>query len=77
MGIDKSEAVSIVCRKLGIKAEETIAFGDWDNDAGMLRRAGIGVAMANGSEEAKKSADFITLSNDEDGIAFALERFSE
>lgn len=77
VGIDKSEAVSIVSRKLGIKAEETIAFGDWDNDAGMLRRAGIGVAMANGSEEAKKSADFITLSNDEDGIAFALERFSE
>ena len=75
-GIDKEDAVKIVSEHLGIKTDETIAFGDWDNDAGMIRKAGLGVAMANGSENAKAAAGFITLSNDEDGIAYALEKFS-
>ena len=70
--VDKSDAINIVSEYLGIKAEETIAFGDWDNDAGMLSAAGCGIAMANGSERAKKAAAFTTLSNNEDGIAHAL-----
>ncbi len=75
-GIDKTDALDIVSKHLGIDISQTMAFGDWDNDAGMIAKAGLGIAMANGSEEAKKAAAFITLSNDEDGIAHALERFS-
>lgn len=74
-GIDKTDSLDIVSRHLGIGIDETIAFGDWDNDAGMLRAAGLGIAMAGGSETAKSAADYVTLSNDEDGIAYALERF--
>lgn len=75
-GIDKSDAVSVITNKLGIKREDTIAFGDWDNDAGMIHAAGLGIAMGNGSENAKNASSFVTLSNDEDGIAYALEKFS-
>ena len=74
-GIDKSDAISIVSSHLGIKPSETIAFGDWDNDAGMLRAAGLGIAMANASDEAKAAADSITASNDEDGIAVSLSAY--
>ena len=41
----------------------------------MIKTAGIGVAMANGSDKAKAAADYVTLSNDDDGIAHALERY--
>lgn len=50
-----------------------IAFGDGYNDLSMLRLAGIGVAMANAAPEVRAEADFVTLSNDEDGIAHYLE----
>lgn len=75
VGTDKGNALSIVSEALSVPLSDMIAFGDWDNDEGMLRRAGIGVAMANGSERAKAAADFITRSNNEDGIAYALSRF--
>ena len=51
-----------------------IAFGDWDNDIGMLRTAGMGVCMANGSEGAKRAANMITASNNDDGIDKALRK---
>ena len=59
----------------GILPEEIIAFGDGDNDAGMLRFAGIGVAMANGWDSAKEAADYITADVDSEGIRLALEHF--
>ncbi len=74
-GTDKGNALRIVSERLSIPLSDMIAFGDWDNDVGMLSAAGIGVAMSNGSEKAKAVASFITRSNDEDGIAYALERF--
>ena len=74
-GTDKGNALRIISEKLSIPLSDMIAFGDWDNDVGMLATAGIGVAMANGSDKAKAVASFITKSNDEDGIAYALERF--
>ena len=74
-GVDKRDALAIVSSHLGISVSDTIAFGDWDNDAGMLRKAGTGIAMANASQRAKEAASFITLSNEEDGIAYALGRF--
>ena len=59
----------------GLKQEEIIAFGDGENDIEMLRFAGIGVAMGNAVEGAKKAADYVTADIDEDGIAKALEHF--
>lgn len=59
----------------GIAAEQVIAFGDHHNDRRMLRVAGLGVAMANSVAEVQADADWVTGSNDGDGIASALRRF--
>ena len=71
-GIDKGSALEAVSELLSIPLSQMIAFGDWDNDAPMLRAAGMGICMANGSPYAKESADMITASNNEDGIDKAL-----
>ena len=52
-----------------------MAFGDGYNDLSMIEYAGMGISMANGVEGVKERANYITLSNDEDGIAYALEKF--
>lgn len=59
----------------GIKREEIIAFGDAENDLDMIRFAGIGVAMGNGTEEVKAVADFVTADIDDDGIEKALRHY--
>ena len=74
-GTGKGPALMSLASWLGIAPSEVIAFGDEQNDIDMVRSAGIGVAMANGSPALKAVADFVTLSNDEDGVAFALDRF--
>ncbi len=73
-GVDKAKALDTVLEKLGFRAKEVIAFGDGQNDASMITYAGIGVAMGNAVRELKAAADETTLSNEEDGIAVALER---
>lgn len=60
---------------MGISREETIAFGDAENDREMLRYAGIGVAMGNADKETKQAADYVTTEVDEDGIERALRHF--
>ena len=72
--IHKGQGIRDICRVLDIQPGEVIAFGDAENDIPMLREAGIGVAMGNASEAVKAAADHITRSNNEDGIAAALER---
>ena len=52
-----------------------MACGDGENDLSMIRYAGLGIAMANAVESVKAAADFVTLSNDEDGVAYVVERF--
>lgn len=74
-GIDKGATLERLLYITRNAREELIACGDQDNDVSMIRLAGIGVAMANAVEEAKAAADYITLSNDEDGIAHVVERF--
>lgn len=59
----------------GITPEETIAFGDGENDVDMLRFCGIGVALGNAEDEVKLAADYITSDIDDDGIANALKHF--
>lgn len=68
----KSSALKALCSHLNIPQNEVIAFGDGDNDIDMLQFAGLGVAMGNASHYVKSKADYITLSNEEDGIADAL-----
>ncbi len=70
----KGEAILRLASYLGIAPSETMGFGDEENDISMMRMAGIGVAMRNGADAVKAEADYITVSNDEDGVAKAIEK---
>ena len=70
---DKGHGLRALCDYLGIAPEETMAFGDGDNDTSMILLAGTGVAMGNGEESLKKVADRIALTNEEDGVARMIE----
>lgn len=72
--INKGQGIRDICKVLGIPTEEVISFGDAANDIPMLREAGVGVAMGNAQDAVKAAADLVTLSNNEDGIAAALEK---
>lgn len=72
--INKSFGMQKYIEYQGMKAEDTIAFGDGPNDLDMLSFAGIGVAMGNASEELKERADFVTKDIKEDGISYALKK---
>ncbi|MGW6520734.1 HAD family hydrolase [Streptomyces sp. NPDC054962] len=73
LGLSKATGLSLAARRLGLKATDTIAFGDMPNDIPMFAWASHGVAMANAHEELKAVADEVTTSNDDDGIAVTLE----
>ena len=69
----KGYALLEIAKLLGIAPEDTAAIGDSENDSDMLKKAGVGIAMANADEDAKAAADMITLSNEEDGVAAAID----
>ncbi len=71
----KGQAIVRLASLLGLKKNETMAFGDGENDFSMMEEAGIGVAMANGMEGLKAAADYVTVSNDEDGVWAAINYF--
>lgn len=77
--VDKNASKAIAMEKLGqfygIKQSEMIAVGDGFNDLSMIEYAGLGVAMANSPREVKEKADYITLSNEEDGVAHVIFEF--
>ena len=75
-GVNKGTALVELGSMLGIRREEIMACGDGDNDIEMVKEAGFGVAMGNAEEEVKAAADYITLSNEEEGAAKAIERFA-
>lgn len=72
----KQNAMLDIIARYGISPAQTMAFGDSENDIEMLRTAGIGVSMGNGTQECKAAADYITADCDEDGILKALTHFS-
>ncbi|MFD8720244.1 HAD family hydrolase [Streptomyces sp. NPDC059629] len=74
LGLSKATGLSLAARRLGLKAADTIAFGDMPNDIPMFTWAARGVAMANAHEELRAVADEVTSSNEEDGIAVVVER---
>ena len=71
----KHQGLKVLMDWLEIERMELAAFGDAENDIDMIELAGVGVAMANASVNCKKAADYITLSNDEDGVAVFLENY--
>ena len=73
-GIDKGRLVDLLALRLGLPREEIAALGDMGNDVEMFRRAGLPIAMANATPEVKGLAEAVTLSNDADGFAVAIER---
>jgi len=73
--VSKGTAVQAVAERLGIKAEEVMAVGDHENDIAMIEYAGVGVAMGNAIEKTKAVSNFVTRSNQEDGVAYAIEKF--
>jgi Cof subfamily protein (haloacid dehalogenase superfamily) len=73
---NKGTGIKMIADYLGVPAQQVMCIGDAENDHHMLRFAGLGVAMANGTEETKALADYVTLSNDEDGVAYAIEKFA-
>lgn len=74
-GIDKAKSLEVLLNKIGMKREEMIAIGDGYNDLTMIKYAGLGIAMENAQEPVKKAAQYVTLSNEEDGVAAAIEKF--
>lgn len=71
----KAEALRWLMRRLGVSVDELMAVGDSPNDEEMIKLAGLGVAVANARESTKETADCITASNQEDGVAKAIEKF--
>lgn len=74
-GIDKAKSLERFLEKTGHSPQEMIACGDGYNDLSMIRFAGLGVAMENGVLPVRQAADYITLSNNDDGVAHVVEKF--
>ncbi|GAF64750.1 putative hydrolase [Bacillus sp. TS-2] len=75
LGINKANAIKKVCEKLQISMDEVLTCGDSLNDLAMIKEAGVGVAMGNAQEIVKKEANWITATNNEDGVAKAIDKF--
>ncbi|MCR5007399.1 MAG: HAD-IIB family hydrolase, partial [Oribacterium sp.] len=74
-GIEKAASLKKLLDKLGLKCEELIACGDGLNDITMIEFAGLGVAMENAQDALRYRADYITDTNDADGVAEVIEKF--
>jgi Cof subfamily protein (haloacid dehalogenase superfamily) len=74
-GGSKIKGIAKVCDEIGVDLSEVMAFGDSWNDIEMISGVGYGVAMGNGVQALKDIADFVTTSNDKDGIARAFQQF--
>ncbi|TCL71543.1 hypothetical protein EDC14_10075 [Hydrogenispora ethanolica] len=74
-GVSKGHGVALLARYYNLRQEEIMAIGDGENDLAMIQYAGLGVAMGNASAIVKGQADYITDTNDRDGVAKAIQRF--
>jgi Cof subfamily protein (haloacid dehalogenase superfamily) len=75
-GVTKGTAVDFILDYLNILPQKTMCFGDNCNDLDMIQRAGIGVAMGHAPEDVRRGADYVTGTNDEDGVAHAIQKFA-
>ena len=74
-GVNKGAGLLALAEQLGLPASALMACGDGGNDTAMVAAAGLGVAMANAFPEVKAAARYVTASNNEDGVARAVETF--
>ena len=72
--VSKLGALSFLCEKYGVELENTLAIGDNFNDMPMIIHAGKGIAMGNAPDEVKQAADYVTVTNDENGFYKALAK---
>lgn len=73
--VDKWQAIKNLIEKLGIEKEQVIAIGDNINDAEMVKQAGLGIMMGNSAPYIKEMADIVVASNEQDGVAEAIEKY--
>jgi Cof subfamily protein (haloacid dehalogenase superfamily) len=73
-GVDKATALLALGQQLGIIPAEMVAIGDGENDLAMLRLVGLGIAMGNAPPSVQAAADWVTDTNNRDGVAIAIER---
>lgn len=73
--VDKGRGLKELGAYLNIKPDEMMTCGDQENDLAMIRLAGLGVAMGNAIQEVKDTAQFVTKTNTDDGVAYAVEKF--
>lgn len=73
--VDKGKGLHLLSEILSIPVEEMMAIGDEENDLAMVQAAGIGVAMGNATQIVKDAAQVITKTNDEHGVAYAIEKY--
>ena len=76
-GINKGAAIKRICEKYGVDKSEVIALGDSENDASMLEFAGLGIAAGNAMPALKAIADEVGVTNDEDFVAWVIEKYGE
>lgn len=74
-GVDKAQSVNRLAGSLGLNREQIVCCGDGFNDISMIEYAGLGVAMENAQKEVRERADYVTASNDADGIVQVIETF--
>ena len=74
-GIDKAHSLLKLLSSLGLTAEQMICCGDGFNDISMIEVAGLGVAMENAQDLVKEAADYVTKSNDDNGILHVINKF--
>lgn len=74
-GIDKGLGLEMMAKHLGLKIEETMAFGDGGNDIPIIERAGVGVAMGNAGDNVKAAANYTTTHIDDNGVWNALKAY--
>ena len=72
-GIDKANTLSLLMQEKGVDREEVIAIGDGVADVAMIQLAGLGVAMGHAQDSVKRCADYVTATNEQDGVALAIE----
>ena len=75
LGASKGAGVEWLLAHLGVSASNVMAMGDGENDLEMLELACVGVAMSNAGARVKAAADVVVPSNDEDGVAEAIQRY--
>ncbi|MBX9825864.1 MAG: Cof-type HAD-IIB family hydrolase [Xanthobacteraceae bacterium] len=73
-GVDKGTVLELLAGFLRIPADTTAAIGDMDNDIPMFRKSGLRIAVGNASSALRRYADFVAVSNDQDGFADAVDR---